>query len=117
MPRGSGWKLELFVTTNLLTVPVAGGVAGLACIANSCFSIRLKATPAETVNGEVPSALTDSTVSGAVEVVPGIRSTLVSVIAVVFVLEKANPQSAGGAVKENGLGFSSSVLPLSFAVL
>ena len=105
----------MFVTTNLLTVPVAGGVAGLAWIANSCFSMVLKSTPAETANGDVHSTPTAKTVSGAAEVVPGIRSALVSVIAVVFVLEKANSQSAD-AVRENGLGFSSSVFPSFLAV-
>ena len=79
-------------------------------MANSCFSMVLKSTPAETVNGDVHSTLTAKTISGAAEVVPGIKSTLVSVIAVVFVLENANSQSAD-AVRENGLGFSSAVFP------
>jgi len=40
----------------------------------------IKSTPAETAKGEVHSTLTDRTVSGAVEVVPGIKSALVRVM-------------------------------------
>src|ERR1700727_1957254 len=76
----------------------------------------LKATPADTVKGEVHSTLTDNTVSGAADVAPGIKSALVNVIAVVFVRENANSQSAT-VLKENGLGLTSSDAPVALAVV
>ncbi len=71
-------------------------------MANWRLGILLNSTPAATVNGEVHCTLTDNTVSGEVTVVPGMRSVRERAMAVVLVVEKANPQSPAGLVMENG---------------